>query len=205
MNYSNSINQILGETDIYLADQIIKGRYQINDKILDAGCGTGRNLHWFLQNNISIYGIDTNEDVISNLKTKFPLLPAERFQQSSIEKIPFENNYFDHVISSAVLHFADTTFQFYFMMAEMIRVLKPKGSLFIRMTSDIGIENKVELISNGVYNIPDGSKRFLLTRPILADLIQKYKLSFLEPLKTVNVDDIRCMTTLLLQKSLLPL
>ena len=205
MNYSNSINQILGETDIYLADQIIKGRYQINDKILDAGCGTGRNLHWFLQNNISIYGIDTNEDVISNLKTKFPLLPAERFQQSSVEKIPFENNYFDHVISSAVLHFADTTFQFYFMMAEMIRVLKPKGSLFIRMTSDIGIENKVELISNGVYNIPDGSKRFLLTRPILADLIQKYKLSFLEPLKTVNVDDIRCMTTLLLQKSLLPL
>ena len=205
MNYSNSINQILGETDIYLADQIIKGRYQINDKILDAGCGTGRNLHWFLQNNISIYGIDTNEDVISNLKTKFPLLPAERFQQSSVEKIPFENNYFDHVISSAVLHFAYTTFQFYFMMAEMIRVLKPKGSLFIRMTSDIGIENKVELISNGVYNIPDGSKRFLLTRPILADLIQKYKLSFLEPLKTVNVDDIRCMTTLLLQKSLLPL
>lgn len=205
MNYSNSINQILGETDIYLADQIMKGRYQINDKILDAGCGTGRNLHWFLQNNISIYGIDTNEDVISNLKTKFPLLPAERFQQSSVEKIPFENNYFDHVISSAVLHFADTTFQFYFMMAEMIRVLKPKGSLFIRMTSDIGIENKVELISNGVYNIPDGSKRFLLTRPILADLIQKYKLSFLEPLKTVNVDDIRCMTTLLLQKSLLPL
>ena len=129
MNYSNSINQILGETDIYLADQIIKGRYQINDKILDAGCGTGRNLHWFLQNNISIYGIDTNEDVISNLKTKFPLLPAERFQQSSIEKIPFENNYFDHVISSAVLHFADTTFQFYFMMAEMTDGFSPRATM----------------------------------------------------------------------------
>ena len=200
MNNSTTITEVLGDTDIYLIDQIMKGRYKMNDIILDAGCGPGRNLHWFLQNNMNIYGIDNNKEAISHLKTNYPLLPSERFQLSNIEQMPFENNYFGHIISSAVLHFADSTSQFHNMMTEMVRVLKPKGSLFIRMTSDIGIEDEVELINDGVYTIPDGSTRFLLTRPLLVILLEKYELSFLEPLKTVNVDDVRCMSTLMLQK-----
>lgn len=56
---SISIHDLIGDTDIYLLDQIMKGRYNANDKILDAGCGNGRNLHWFLLYNISVYGIDT--------------------------------------------------------------------------------------------------------------------------------------------------
>ena len=114
--------------------------------------------------------------------------------------MPFQDNYFDHIISSAVLHFADSVSQFHSMITEMVRILKPKGSLFIRMTSNIGIEDKVQLINDGVYTIPDGSTRFLLTRQLLAMVMKKYQLSFLEPLKTVNVDDIRCMSTLVLQK-----
>jgi hypothetical protein len=86
------------------------------------------------------------------------------------------------------------------MISELVRVLKPKGSLFIRMTSDIGIEQSVELIGEGVYRIPDSSKRFLLTRALLQNIVQKHNLLFLEPLKTVNVNDLRCMSTLVLQK-----
>lgn len=82
----------------------------------------------------------------------------------------------------------------------MVRILKPGGTIFIRMTSDIGIESKVVHIAEGVYLIPDGSNRFLLTRSLLTACMQQNKLSFLEPLKTVNVDDTRCMSTLLLQK-----
>jgi tellurite methyltransferase len=77
----------------------------------------------------------------------------------------------------------------------MKRVLKPAGSLFIRMTSDIGIEDKVRLVGEGVYEIPDGSRRFLLTRGLLEDIMRENGLTFLEPLKTVNVDDVRCMST----------
>jgi len=87
------------------------------------------------------------------------------------------------------------------MIAEMVRVLKPLGSLFIRMTSDIGIEDKVQPVYDGVYNIPDGSRRFLLTRTLLDDVMQTNGLSFLEPLKTVNVNDVRCMSTVVLARS----
>lgn len=197
-NYS--VKELLGETDIYLIDQIMKNRYNIQDKILDAGCGNGRNLHWFLRNDFEISGIDSNEGSINSLKRDYPLLAPDRFQVSFVDKTEFLNNHFNHIICSAVLHFAGSTLHFKKMLAELIRILKPKGSLFIRMTSDLGIENKVELIGEGVYNIPDGSKRFLLTKQLLKDCLKEFNLSFLEPLKTVNVDDIRCMSTLVLQK-----
>ena len=197
MNKLNSIEEVIGSTDIYLVDQIMKGRYKTKDTILDAGCGSGRNLHWFLRNDIVIYGIDQDAGAIHDLQRRYPTIAA-RFCQSAVEKIPFENEQFDHIISSAVLHFAKDTAHFRQMMAEMARVLRPGGSLFIRMTSDIGIENRVQPVGEGVYDIPDGSRRFLLTRTLLADIMRENGLSFLEPLKTVNVNDIRCMSTVVL-------
>jgi ubiquinone/menaquinone biosynthesis C-methylase UbiE len=139
--------------------------------------------------------------MISNLRNSNPGLPADRFLVSAVEKTTFADGFFDHIISSAVLHFANSTAHFNAMMAEMVRILKPGGTLFIRMTSDIGIEEKVKHVNDGVYLIPDGSKRFLLTRSLLTECMQQNKLSFIEPLKTVNVDDMRCMSTLVLQKN----
>lgn len=197
---SNSIVEAVGAMDIYLIDQVMKGRYGLGDTILDAGCGSGRNLHHFLQNNIRIYGVDADPGAIHTLRSRHPSLPPERFQQSSVEKLPFANDFFDHIISSAVLHFARSTPHFQEMLAEMVRVLRPGGSLFIRMTSDIGIEDTVRTVADGVYAIPDGSRRFLLTRSLLAETLEKHGLAFLEPLKTSNVNDVRCMSTLVLGK-----
>ncbi len=200
VNQLNSIQELLGQTDIYLVDQIMKSRYVPSDKILEAGCGGGRNLDWFVKNNYSIYGIDTSQAAILHLKEKYPGLSEDKFQIAAVEKLPFPDKYFDHIISSAVLHFAKCEIHFKEMIGEMLRVLKPKGSIFIRMTSDIGIEEKVALLGNGNYQIPDGSMRFLLTKELVKDLVQTFQVSFLEPLKTVNVDDMRCMSTLVLKK-----
>ena len=195
------IYSVLGNTDIYLIDQIMKGRYKKGELILDSGCGTGRNLHWFLNNGFDIYGIDSNPLIINGILQKNKTLTPGRFQISAAEATPFSDDFFDHIISSAVLHFAKNTGHFFAMMNEMIRVLKPGGSLFIRMTSDIGIEAKVKPIGEGVYLIPDGSSRFLLTRSLLSQLIDQNPVSLLEEFKTVNVNDIRCMSTLVLAKS----
>ena len=195
-----SIEELAGNTDIYLLDQIMKGRYTVGEKILDAGSGTGRNLVWFLKNDFDVYAIDKELQSINYLKSTYPHPDNEKFQLSEVEGLPFKNDFFDHVISSAVLHFAKSVLHFNDMMKEMVRVLKPKGSLFIRMTSDIGIENKVKHIENGIYHIPDGSIRFLLTPTLLKNTMQTNNLSFLEPLKTVNVDGVRCMSTLVLTK-----
>jgi tellurite methyltransferase len=200
MSVTDSLRELIGDTDIYLFDQIMKGRYDAADKILDAGCGGGRNLHWFLRNRIDITGLDGDAEAITYLKTVYPLLLPDKLLIGQVEMMPFPNNTFDHVISSAVLHFADGAEHFKKMMAEIVRVLKPGGSLFVRMTSDIGIENKITHVGKGVYLIPDGTERFLLTKSLLTEIMKQNRLSFLEPLKTVNVDDLRCMGTLVLQK-----
>jgi tellurite methyltransferase len=197
---NNNIQLLLGQTDIYLVDQILKNRYKTGDLILDAGCGSGRNMHWFLQNGFKITGFDNDETAIEELKYKYLDSGAE-FMLVPVENTDFEDDSFDHIICSAVLHFAKSTAHFKAMFAAMVRILKPGGSLFIRMTSDIGIEDKVELIADGVYQIPDGSVRFLLTRSMLADCIEQNNLSFGEPIKTTNVDDMRCMSTLVLLKN----
>ncbi|MCU0382394.1 MAG: class I SAM-dependent methyltransferase [Chitinophagaceae bacterium] len=195
-----TIAEIIGNTDIYLIDQILKGRYGAEDRILDAGCGHGRNLHWFLYNGMQVYGIDRDHSAIEDLKALHPELDGNRLQACPVESMPFPDDYFDHLVSSAVLHFAEGPDHFFAMWQEMVRILKPGGSLFVRMASDIGIETRVKPAGSGVYLVPDGSFRFLLTRDLLRSLLDIFPLDFLEPFKTTNVDDQRCMSTLVLQK-----
>ncbi len=201
MKKENSISKLLSQTDIYLIDQIMKGRYQENEKILDAGCGSGRNMHWFRQNNFEVYAIDTNNEIISQLRSANAAIPKENFLVSSVDKTPFRNNYFDHIVCIAVLHFATNKTHFKKMFGELVRIVKPGGSLLFRIAADIGFEDKIHLIGDGVYKLPDGTDRFLLTKELLAECMQENNLSFLEPFKTVNVDDLRCMSTLVLRKN----
>jgi len=189
----------IDQIDIYLLDQILKERYTNSEKVLDAGCGNGRNLKWFY-NNFSIFGVDTDADKIEQVKNIYPN-NKNNFSINTVEKLPFTDSFFDHVICNAVLHFAENESHFYTMFSELTRVLKPNGTLFIRMTSNFGLESKIIHISNGRYKLPDGTERFLLTKTILLKLNAKYNYSFLEPLKTVNVEGKRCMTTLVLQKN----
>jgi tellurite methyltransferase len=193
-----------GNIDIYLFDQILKNRFNQNAKILDAGCGSGRNLYYFLRNGFEVFGIDQDTDAIdhniSMAKVLSPELPTENFQISSVEKMPFESEKFDVVISSAVLHFAENLDQFNAMFLEMWRVLKPQGILFARLATSIGIEHLIEPTDSGRFLLPDGSERFLATERMLVNISNEINCIWLEPLKTTNVQNLRCMSTVVWQK-----
>jgi hypothetical protein len=104
------------------------------------------------------------------------------------------------VISSAVLHFAADEKHFEAMLTSMWRVLKPGGYLFARLASDIGIEKHVRPLGNGRYFLPDGSERFLVNEQMLLNYTAKLNGNLFEPIKTTNVQNLRCMTTWCLQK-----
>jgi ubiquinone/menaquinone biosynthesis C-methylase UbiE len=190
----------IGKIDIYFLDQILKDRYQPNAVILDAGCGNGRNLKWFYNNSFSLYGVDTNTSRIDAAKEKYPLI-SDNFTVQNLDVLNYDSNSFDHVICSAVLHFAQNTQHFLNMFSELVRVLKPSGSLFIRMTSLESIEEFVKPISDGVYFLPDNTNRFLLTDKLLKTIMSTHNLRLLEPKKYVNVNNERCMCTLILSKN----
>ena len=125
-----------GNIDIYLFDQLLKGTYAQCTTILDAGCGAGRNLMYFLNSGYHVFGVDKSEQAISQLRktaTGCPLIsPEENFLVSAVENLPFGNEKFDLVISSAVLHFAENLEHFELMLDSMWRVLKPGVYFFCR-------------------------------------------------------------------------
>ena len=194
-----------GNIDIYLFDQLLKGTYETCEKVLDVGCGDGRNLVYFLNNDFDVYGIDTNPDAIEAVgilsKNLAPEKSTANFKIAKAEEIPFDSAYFDLVISSAVLHFAENEEHFWQMLSGMWRVLKPGGFFFARLASNIGIEHKVTNIGNGRYSLPDGSDRFLVDETMLLKYASKLKALQHEPIKTTNVQNVRCMTTWCLKKT----
>ena len=185
--------------DIYLIDQIMKGRYQKGEKILDAGSGGGRNMNWFLANGFDITAIDTNPSCAFLIKKSYPNA-SFTWKEGELSQLPFTNASFDHLICNAVLHFAKNEKHLEVMFKELIRVLKEGGSLFIRTCMDIGIEQQIKPTGNGRWILPDGSERFLLTTKLLSSLISTYELKLVQPLKTVHVLDKRVMGTIVLER-----
>lgn len=200
----NHLQQLYGNIDIYLFDQLLKGRYDDCKTVLDAGCGGGRNLVYFLQNGYEVYGIDPSPEAVEAVKALSarlaPAHPLSNFSVATAENLPFGEAQFDLVISSAVLHFARNEVQFSAMLHSMMRVLKPGGYLFARLASDIGIEHLVQPLGERRYLLPDGSERFLVNEPLLLDYTRQLGAALHEPIKTTNVQNLRCMTTWCLQK-----
>ncbi|HLM61220.1 MAG TPA: class I SAM-dependent methyltransferase [Pyrinomonadaceae bacterium] len=198
-------SEFFGDIDIYLFDQILKNRFAPEMKILDAGCGGGRNLVYFLRSGFEVFGVDRNHEAIERIRSFAqsiaPENPSENFQVAAVERIPFADESFDVVISSAVLHFAADEQQFDEMLWEMRRVLKPSGMLFTRLASTIGIEDKIEKIAGRRYLLPDGSERFLVDEEMLFAATEKLGATFIELIKTTNVQNLRCMTTWVIRKN----
>lgn len=200
----SNLREEFGDIDIYLFDQIQKGRFLPGMKILDAGCGGGRNIVWLMRNGFDVFGVDRDENAVEAVRDMAaklaPGLSQENFQHASLESIPFLGESFDWVICNAVMHFAEDRGQFDRMLAEQWRVLKPGGVFFARLASSIGIEQLLVPTSNGRYIMPDGSERFIVDERILRDATMRVGGRFIEPIKTTNVENLRCMTTWVLAK-----
>jgi SAM-dependent methyltransferase len=200
----SELNKLLGNIDIYLLDQILKGRFTKEMKILDAGCGEGRNAVYFINSGYQVFGLDQEDLAIQYLRFLSKSLnqsyDAHRFQVGNLEKIPFHREAFDAVVCSAVLHFARDEENFWQMMHEMLRVLKPGGILWFRMTTAFGgILEESEEVGGGRYLLPDGSDRFLLNQEHVDKLLEM-GLSLLEAPKSVLVHRKRAMGVFVMRK-----
>jgi tellurite methyltransferase len=200
---SAELHAQFGEIDIYLFDQLLKGRFDARRRVLDAGCGAGRNLPYFLARGFEIYAIDEDPGAVAAARTLAarlaPALPADQIRQGTLHALPWPDGRMDAVICSAVLHFARDRVHFERMVDEMWRVLAPGGLFFARLASSIGIESEIG-DTVGRVRLPDGSDRFVVDEPFLLDTTHNLRGRLVDPIKTTNVQNARCMTTWVLEK-----
>ena len=197
-----NVEEQFGQIDIYVFDQILRGNITSEMRVLDAGCGYGRNLVHLLRQGCEVFAVDANAEGVEHVQALAaqlaPDLPATNFRVGLIEKMDFPDDFADVVICSSVLHFARDEAHFLAMLKELWRVLRPGGMLFCRLGSRIGMN--FQRLRGNIFRINDGSEWFLVDEAELMQMTTQMNAVLVDPLKTTIVQDHRCMTTWVLRK-----
>jgi SAM-dependent methyltransferase len=197
-----SVQEQFGQIDIYVFDQILRGNIVPGMRVVDAGCGFGRNLVHLLREGTEVFAVDLDHASVEHVKRLSASLgtglPAENFMVAHIEQMSFPDGFADVVICNSVLHFARDEDHFHAMVSELWRILSPGGMLFCRLGSRIGMH--FERVEANTYVIGDGSKWFLVDQEMLLALTEEMNAILVDPLKTTVVQEYRCMTTWVLRK-----
>lgn len=200
---SDRLREQFGDIDVYLFDQLLRGRIVSGMKVLDAGCGAGRNLIFLMRAGFDVWAVDESAEAIAavqRLATELaPEVSPSRFRVERVESMSLDTDSMDVVISSAVLHFARDASHWLAMVHEMWRVLAPGGLFFARLATTVGQPN-VKPLGGGRYVMPDGTTRLLVDHERLLDVTRELGGSLVDPLKSTVVHEQRSMGTWVVRK-----
>jgi len=201
----SQLREQFGQIDIYLFDQLLRGRVTPGMVVFDGGCGFGRNLVYFLREGYEVFGADSDTQAIESMRrlaaSLAPGLPEGNFRVEALEEMSFPKAFAGLVICSAVLHFARDDNHFRDMLHGAWQALKPNGLLFSRLASSIGMEHQVKRIAGRRFLLPDVSERYLVDEALLIKLTTELGGQLIDPLKTTVVQNQRCMTTWVVRKN----
>jgi tellurite methyltransferase len=192
-----------GNIDIYVFDQLLRGRIAPGMRVFDAGCGGGRNLVYLLRHGYDVCGNDADATAVAQVRAMAAMLDPGRthdFRVEPIEQTSFPDRHADVAIASAVLHFARDTGHFESMLRQLWRVLRPGGVFFARLASTIGIEHEVRPSGGGRFRLPDGSDRYLVDAAAIVSWTTELGGTLIDPIKTTVVHEQRSMTTWVARK-----
>jgi SAM-dependent methyltransferase len=200
---SAQLREQFGDIDIHLFDQLLRGRIATGMRVLDAGCGAGRNLVYLLRAGFDVWGVDESADAIERVRrlagSLTPAVGREHFRVERVEAMSFDGDAMDVVLSSAVLHFARDDAHWWAMVREMWRVLKPGGMLFARLATTVG-QSALRALGGRRYVMPDGDERYLVDHEMLEDATSRLGGTLIDPLKSTVVHERRSMGTWVVRK-----
>ena len=63
-----NLQEQFGQIDIYVFDQILRGNIAPGMRVLDAGCGEGRNLVYLLREGLQVFAVDANPAAVQRVR-----------------------------------------------------------------------------------------------------------------------------------------
>jgi len=138
-----------------------------NQTILDIGCGDGRNLVMLRQCGLSCYGTEITDEIVHKIKENIFGIKGIDIRTGHNANLPFENNFFDYVLSWNSCYYMGNNLDFKAHIREFARVLKPNATLvlsipmkscFIYHDCEVTYNNdeKYAIIRNDPFNIRNG-------------------------------------------------
>ncbi|MDE3105171.1 MAG: class I SAM-dependent methyltransferase [Acidobacteriota bacterium] len=201
---ATTLQQQFGNLDIYVFDLLLRGLIAPGMRVLDAGCGGGRNIQYLLREGYQVFGIDRSEEAIAAVRAMAaqlaPHLPPANFQVGEVDAMPFDEGFADVVLCHSVLHFARDDEHFAGMLRELWRVLRPGGLLFVRLGSRIG--QQFEPLGGGRYRLPSGVEWYLVDEAQLHAWTADLGGELVDRVKTTLITGLRSMTTWVVRKPL---
>src|SRR5580704_9342126 len=97
-----TVQEQFGQIDIYLFDQLLRRNIAPGMRVVDAGCGGGRNLVYLLREGYECFGVDASEEAIAYVRAMAarlaPRLPLGNFRVEAIDAMSFADGFVDLVV-----------------------------------------------------------------------------------------------------------
>ncbi|MDD2696985.1 MAG: methyltransferase domain-containing protein [Candidatus Pacebacteria bacterium] len=122
-DFSTTRSSIWPETQSLLDKYFFPG-----ERVLDLGCGNGRYFEYLKEKRVNYSGVDSSEKLINIAKNKYP---EADFKVADALNLPFPDDFFDKIVSIAVLHHIPSKGLRSQFFKEARRVLRPGGVLFL--------------------------------------------------------------------------
>ncbi len=131
-----------------LFNLLLRSLPEDSNNILDVACGTGKSTEPLINTGLKITGIDHDQQMIDEAEeqAKFKSLDID-YVVSDVEHLPFPDRYFDVITVGTAFHF----FMNEVAIAQIKRVLKPKGLLFVYWTLSIKDTPQKDSIPGSIF------------------------------------------------------
>jgi len=151
MSWDNMYKEVRSKKPLVWPEiQMIRLASRVNidskSRVLDLGCGEGRNIRYFLENNCDVVGIEENEEALRILKSLYEIDNDKLICSDAKTALnTFSENHFDLVVCWGVMQYLDEPEA---ILQEIGRVLKKRAHLIISFTSEQDERERADTVKN---------------------------------------------------------